>query len=125
MAAMMVAMWWLSDDLAHLFLDATQPGSARVAELAATFLIVAAVWQVMDGAQAVALGVLRGLKDTRVPMIIAGAGYWAVGAPAGLYAAFGLGMGGLGIWYGLIIGLFVVSLLAVWRWTRRESLGLV
>lgn len=125
MAAMMVAMWWLSDDLAHLFLDRTQPGSARVAEIAATFLMVAAVWQVMDGAQAVGFGVLRGLKDTRVPMIIAGLGYWAVGAPAGLYAAFGLGLGGLGIWYGLVVGLFVVSILATWRWARREALGLV
>jgi MATE family multidrug resistance protein len=125
MAAMMVAMWWLSDDLAHLFLEMEKPGSARVAEIAATFLMVAAVWQVMDGAQAVAFGVLRGLKDTRVPMVIAGFGYWAVGAPAGLYAAFGLGLGGLGIWYGLILGLFVVSVLAMWRWMRREALGLV
>lgn len=125
MAAMMVAMWALSDSLAHLFLDTAQPGSVRVAEIAAGFLIIAAVWQVMDGAQAVALGVLRGLKDTRVPMIIAGFGYWAVGATAGLYMAFGLGLGGLGIWYGLVIGLFVVSVLALWRWTRRESLGLV
>jgi MATE family multidrug resistance protein len=125
MAAMMVAMWGLSDDLAHLFLDRAQPGSARVAEIASGFLIIAAVWQVMDGAQAVALGVLRGLKDTRVPMIIAGFGYWAIGAPAGLYAAFALGLGGPGIWYGLILGLFVVSVLATWRWIRRESLGLV
>ena len=130
MAAMMVVMWLLRNDLAHLFLDVAQPGSARVAEIAASFLIVAAVWQVMDGAQAVALGALRGLKDTRMPMIITGFGYWAVGAPAGIYAAFdfgwgGLGLGGLGVWYGLVIGLFVVSVLATGRWARREALGLV
>jgi len=130
MAAMMIVMWILSDDLAHLFLDVRQPGSTRVAEIAESFLIVAAVWQVMDGAQAVALGVLRGLKDTRVPMIIAGFGYWAVGAVAGVYMGFdlggwGLGLGGLGIWYGLVVGLFMVSVLATWRWIRRERLGLV
>ncbi len=125
MAAMMIAMWMLSDDLAHLFLDLEHPDSASVAGIAASFLVIAAVWQVMDGAQAVAMGVLRGLKDTRVPMIIAGFGYWAVGAPAGLYAAFALGLGGPGIWYGLILGLFVVSVLTTIRWMRRETLGLV
>lgn len=125
MAATMIAIWILRYPLATLFLDLEQPGTHDVLHLAAAFLVVAAVWQVMDGAQVVAIGALRGLKDTRVPMIIAGVGYWAIGAPAGLLAAFAFGLGGLGVWYGLALGLLVVAVLVVRRWLRREELGLV
>ncbi len=125
MAVTMVAIWILRYPLAALFLDLEQPGAHPVWELAAAFLVVAAVWQVMDGAQVVAIGALRGLKDTSMPMVIAGVGYWAIGAPAGLLAAFALGLGGLGVWYGLALGLLVVSVLMVHRWIRREALGLV
>jgi multidrug resistance protein, MATE family len=125
MTVTMIGIWILRYPLAALFLDLEQHGTHEVLELAAAFLIVAGIWQVMDGAQVVAIGALRGLKDTKVPMIIAGFGYWAVGAPAGLIAAFPFGLGGLGIWYGLALGLLVVSVLVVRRWMRREQLGLV
>jgi MATE family multidrug resistance protein len=68
---------------------------------------------------------LRGLQDTRVPMIYAAFGYWVIGLIVGVGLAFGLGWEGLGIWVGLAAGLAVVAVLMIVRWTRRERLGLL
>ena len=67
---------------------------------------------------------LRGLQDTRVPMIYAGLGYWGIGAPLGLLLAFPGGLAGRGVWIGLATGLAVVAALLLHRWTRRDRLGL-
>ncbi len=75
--------------LIGLFLDRGAPGNASVAELAAAFLVWAAIFQLVDGAQAVSNGLLRGLHDTRVPMIYAFIGYWVLGFPLGLLLASG------------------------------------
>ena len=125
MAAMALTLWLLRWPIAELFLDASQPQSQRVAQYAVEFLAVAAVFQIFDGAQAIAMGALRGLKDTRLPMLIAALGYWALGFTAGCFAAFVLGMDGLGVWIGLAIGLAVVAALATARFAARERLGLV
>jgi MATE family multidrug resistance protein len=125
MATMALALWLLRWPIASLFLDFGQPESRRVAQYAVEFLAVAAVFQVFDGAQAIAMGALRGLKDTRVPMLIAALGYWALGFTAGCVAAFVFGMGGVGVWIGLAIGLAVVAVLATARFAARERLGLV
>jgi MATE family multidrug resistance protein len=125
MAAMALTLWLLRWPIAELFLDASQPQSLRVAQYAVEFLAVAAVFQIFDGAQAIAMGALRGLKDTRLPMLIAALGYWALGFTAGCFAAFVLGMDGLGVWIGLAIGLAVVAALATARFAARERLGLV
>lgn len=108
-----------------LFLRGEDPASLRVAELAVTFLALAGVFQVVDGAQVVGQGCLRGLKDTRVPMVFAGVGYWVLGLPVGALLAFGTGLNGAGLWLGLACGLAIVAVLVVWRWMRREALGLV
>jgi MATE family multidrug resistance protein len=68
---------------------------------------------------------LRGLHDTRVPMIFALLGYWGIGLPLGALLAFRFGLGGSGIWIGLATGLAVVAVLMMQRWIRRDSLGLV
>lgn len=107
------------------FIDVDAPANAEVARLAVTFLAVAALFQLVDCAQAIAAGVLRGLQDTRVPMVFAGVGYWVIGIGIGTGLAFPLGLGGTGIWLGLASGLGVVAGLLVWRWTRRERLGLM
>ena len=99
-------------------------GVATVIPLAVSFLAVAALFQIVDGAQAVAAGMLRGLGDTAVPMIYAVFGYWVVAIGVGVALAFGAGWGGVGIWVGLASGLAVVSVLMVARWMRRERLGL-
>ena len=107
------------------FLDVSAPENAEVTRLAISFLAVAALFQLVDCGQAVAAGILRGLQDTRVPMIIAAIGYWVIGIGVGTLLAFPLGMGGLGIWLGLASGLGVVAVLLITRWARRGRLGLV
>lgn len=125
MAAMAVVLAVARWPLVGLFLDIDHADNVRTAQLATAYLAVAALFQLFDGAQAVGMGVLRGLKDTRVPMIIAGAGYWLIGLPAGAAAAWLLGWGGVGVWFGLALGLAVVSVLAVGRFAARERLGLM
>ena len=88
-------------------------------------MFCAAVFQIADGAQAVGAGMLRGLQDTRVPMIYALLGYWGVGMPLGLFFAFTMKLQGLGIWIGLASGLVVVAIVMLRRWIMRERLGLV
>ncbi len=100
-------------------------GDAQVAALAAALLLYAAAFQFPDGIQVIAAGALRGLRDTRVPMLIAAVAYWAVGMPLG--AMLGLGVGGFtpamgprGMWLGLIAGLSVASVLMGWRFWRSS-----
>ena len=90
-----------------------------------TFLVLAAIFQLADGAQAVGAGMLRGLQDTRVPMIFAAVGYWGIGLPLGVALAFGTSLRGIGIWIGLATGLAVVASLMMLRWLQRDRLGLV
>ncbi len=112
-------------ELVGIFLDAADPANAAIIATAVSFLYIAALFQIVDGAQVVGAGVLRGLQDTRWPMIYAIVGYWVVGAGLGLALAFPLGMKGVGIWIGLASGLAVVAVLVIWRWSRREQLGLI
>jgi MATE family multidrug resistance protein len=107
------------------FIDIQAPANAEVVRLAVTFVTVAAFFQLADCGQAVGAGVLRGLQDTRVPMIFAAVGYWVIGIGIGTLLAFPMHMDGLGIWIGLALGLGVVALLVIARWVRRERLGLV
>ncbi len=123
MGMMALTIWAVPDALVGLFLEPIA-ANARVIELAVAFLGVAAIFQIVDGAQVVGAGVLRGLHDTRVPMIFALAGYWGIGIGVGVWLAFGRGWQGVGIWIGLAIGLAVVAALMLWRWTRRGALGL-
>jgi MATE family multidrug resistance protein len=116
-----LVFWFAPGPLVGVFIDGkTAPA---VASLAATFLAVAAVFQLADSTQAVGAGSLRGLKDTRVPMLIAGTGYWLVGFPVATILGFALGWRGFGIWIGLALGLAVTAVLMVLRFehlTRRE-----
>ena len=96
--------------LARLY--TSDPGARAVATL---LLPLAGAFAVFDGLQAVGLGVLRGLADTRIPMLINLLGYWGIGLPAGFILAFPLGRGPAGLWWGLVIGLGVVALLLVAR----------
>lgn len=108
--------------LIRAFIDVADPANAHVIGLAVSFLALAALFQVFDGAQAVAAGMLRGLHDTRMPMVYAAIGYWGVGLPLGVLLAFRFGLAGVGIWTGLALGLAVVSVLLLARWLRRDRL---
>jgi MATE family multidrug resistance protein len=125
MALMAVLMISAPHLLISAFLDFNLPENAPVIAIAASFLALAALFQIADGAQAVGSGMLRGLHDTRIPMLYAALGYWGIGLPLGVVLAFPLEMGGIGIWIGLCVGLAVVATLLLWRWLRRESLGLL
>ncbi|MBB2971165.1 MATE family multidrug resistance protein [Mesorhizobium sp. RMAD-H1] len=105
--------------LISAFIDIHDANNAQVVAHAITFLIFAALFQIADGAQAVGSGMLRGLHDTKMPMIYAAAGYWGVGMPLGAFLAFRMGFGGAGIWTGLFLGLAVVAALLLWRWLTR------
>ncbi len=123
MAAMALVMWIIPRPLVTLFL-ADVPANARVIELGVSFLAVAAAFQIVDGAQVVAAGMLRGLHDTRVPMLFALFGYWVVGLGVGVWLAFPGGWQGVGIWIGLATGLGVVAVLMLARWMMRARLRL-
>jgi MATE family multidrug resistance protein len=125
MSLMGLVMLTIPKPLVHLFLDPADPANGEVIRLALSFLMVAAFFQIFDGAQAVGAGMLRGLQDTSVPMLYAALGYWGIGLGTGVGLAFGLGWDGVGVWIGLATGLAVVSALMLWRWLRRERLGLV
>lgn len=120
-----VMMWLFPRPMIGLFVDAGTPAGMTVTQLAVTFLAVAAVFQVVDGAQVMGAAMLRGLHDTRMPMLFALFGYWVIGIGVGAGLAFPMGLEGLGVWIGLATGLAVVSVLMLWRWSRREKLGLV
>ncbi|MEA3037081.1 MAG: multidrug resistance protein family [Sphingomonadales bacterium] len=125
MAAMAVSMLAFPHQLVELFLDPTVPGNGPVIALAVSFLFVAALFQVFDGAQSVGAGMLRGLHDTKAPMAYAAFGYWVVGLGTAIGLGFGLEWQGVGVWVGLATGLAVVAALMLGRWLRRERLGLL
>lgn len=125
MALMALVMVLWPHLLIRAFIDVSDPANAPVIDLAVAFLVFAALFQVVDGAQAVSSGMLRGLQDTTIPMIYAAIGYWGVGLPLGVLLAFHYGLEGRGIWIGLFFGLAVVSALLLWRWLRRDKLGLM
>jgi len=108
-----------------LYVDPAAPQNAAMVGFAVQFLAIGAAFQLFDGIQAVLAGALRGLQDTRVPMLMALGGYWM----GGFTVSAGLGLftplAGLGVWIGLAAGLVVVSVLLLLRWHRREALGLV
>lgn len=107
------------------FLDPRIPENANALALAATFLVVAGVFQLVDGAQVVAAHALRGLSDTKVPMLLAIFGYWAVGLPIAYVLGFVVGWRGVGIWIGLAAGLAFVAVVLVARFAMRDRLGLL
>jgi MATE family multidrug resistance protein len=84
-------------------------------------LSMAALFQVADGGQAMAIGLLRGVHDTRVPMVIAIVGYWVIGMPVAYLLGFVADLGGVGVWWGLVAGLTAVWVaLSLRFWGRRH-----
>ncbi|MDB5541399.1 MAG: family efflux transporter, partial [Devosia sp.] len=111
--------------LVTIFLDSTDPANATALMLAATYLGVAGIFQLADGAQVVAAHSLRGLSDTRTPMMLAIFGYWFVGLPTAYVLGFVFDLRGTGVWLGLAVGLAFVAILLVSRFALRGRLGLL
>lgn len=110
--------------LLSIYIDPAAPANAAMAAFAVQFMAVAAAFQLFDGIQAVAAGALRGLQDTKVPMVIAIFSYWVPGMGTALWLGFWTPLEGTGVWIGLAIGLVFSASLLTWRWARRERLGL-
>jgi len=90
-----------------------------VVAAAAALLPIAGVFQVFDGLQVAGAGALRGIGDTRVPMILNLVGFWLIGLPACVVLGFVRGMGPQGVWWGLALGIGVVGVLLMFRIRRR------
>jgi len=123
MGVMALMMWSIPRQLVTLFLTDV-PANALAIALAVSFLKVAAAFQLVDGAQVIGAGMLRGLHDTRWPLMFALFGYWGVGLGIGAWLAFAADWKGVGIWIGLASGLAVVAVLMLARWVLRERIGL-
>jgi len=109
--------------LIGLFLSDHDPQRAELIRIGSGLLAMAALFQFFDAAQVMALGLLRGVQDTRVPMAIAAVSYWVIGIPASYVIGIRYGNGGIGIWIGLVIGLVFASgllMLRFWSGTARR-----
>lgn len=90
------------------------PDRAVIA-IAGSLIPIAGVFQVFDGLQAVGAGVLRGLGDTRVPLVAMLSGYWLIGVPVSVGLGFFTGLGPQGLWWGFVAGLASVAVFLLWR----------
>lgn len=107
------------------YVDVNAPANSEMVGYALQYLFVAALFQLVDGLQAVAAGVLRGIQDTRVPMMIAVVGYWLAGLATSAVLGLFTPLSGLGVWIGLAVGLTVAAVLLVARWSGRERFHLL
>ena len=105
------------------FLNRGDADYAAILAIGVQLLALAAVFQLVDGGQVVALGLLRGVQDTRVPMILAAVAYWGIGLPVSYGLGFGLDWGAAGVWAGLVSGLATASVLLAARFVNRLRSG--
>lgn len=125
MCSTAILFWTMPRPIVALFLDVQDPANAIVVELAQVLLGMAAMFQLFDGIQVIAAGALRGLKDTRIPMVIGIFAYWGIGLISGYVFGIVLGWGAVGLWWGLALGLAVAAAVLTWRFStiRLQTLG--
>jgi MATE family multidrug resistance protein len=121
MAMMGLLFWLVPDRIVALYLDVNAPANRAVVSLAKRLLGVAAVFQIVDGLQVTAAGALRGLKDTRIPMAIGVFAYWCIGLTTGYMLGIPLGFAGVGLWWGLAIGLMVAAVVLTLRFLHLSN----
>lgn len=118
-AVMVLLFLALPQQIIALFLDESKAGSAEIIAFGVKLMAMAALFQMADAMQVMALGLLRAVKDTRVPMIAAAVSYWGVGIPAAYFLGFGADLGGVGLWLGLVVGLVLAAALLMARFWMR------
>jgi len=124
MSTTALAMLLIPTTLLRVYIDPDAPANAALVAFALQYLMWAAIFQLADGVQAVGAGALRGLQDTRVPMWIAIFSYWVPGFGLAIGLGFYTPLEGTGVWMGLATGLFFAGAFLLWRWSRRDKLGL-
>ena len=117
LATTVILLIW-PQQLIGIFLDSRDAMFADVLALAIPMLLLTALFQVPDGVQAIAMAVLRGLNDTRIPGMIAITSFWVTGVAVGAIVGLVMGWGPSGVWSGLLIGLSVAALLLTYRAIR-------
>ena len=105
------------------FMNIDAPQNEAAVGIAIALLQIAALFQIFDASQATLANMLRGVHDSRIPLVIALVGYWAIGAPVGVALGFGTALGAVGVWIGLALGLAVVAILLMPRWLTTERRG--
>ena len=115
MAFMAVVLIAAPHAIATIYVDIDAPANRGLGEIALSLLVIAALFQIFDGMQAIAAGALRGYRDTTVPLLLAVIGYWGIGFAGGWFLAFPLGYGAIGLWSGLAAGLAAVALMLTVR----------
>ncbi len=123
MAIMTLAVMLAREFVPLVFLGGSTANAAATAALAATLLVVGASFFIADGVQTVAGGALRGLNDTRMPMLFAAICFWGIGFTACYALGFWLGWGAVGIWIALSFALMIYAFLLVWRFDALTRKG--
>ncbi|MEH1874524.1 MATE family efflux transporter [Nostoc sp.] len=116
-----ITLWLVPKSIISLYIDINNPNNADVVALAVKLLGVAAIFQIVDGVQVTAGGALRGLKDTRIPMLIGIFAYWCVGLFTGYTFGISSGYGAIGLWWGLAIGLAIAAIIMTWRFSKKTT----
>jgi MATE family multidrug resistance protein len=106
------------------FLPTLYINEKEVVEVASQLLIIAALFQIFDGLQAVGIGVLRGLTDTKIPLLISFASYWVIGIPISILLGFYFKLGAVGIWIGLLFGLTSLGITLLYRFNIKSRSAL-
>ena len=112
------------EPLIALFLSPDEPQREAILSIGVVLLAMAAVFQLVDGGQVMALGLLRGLEDTQRPMIIAALSYWGLGMPVSYVLGIQMGLGAVGVWLGLVIGLSAAAIALMYRFWWRVSVSI-
>jgi MATE family multidrug resistance protein len=115
MACTALAFWFVPRPILRIFTHDT-----GVLQSAVGLLAIAALFQLFDGVQTVATGALRGIGETRVPMLVNLGGYWVFGLPVGYLLCFYAGRGVTGLWWGLTLALVAIALILLYAWEQRS-----
>jgi MATE family multidrug resistance protein len=122
-AITMVFFLTLPVPMISVFIDPAEPARGAIIAIGTALLVCAALFQFADSMQVMALGLLAGVQDTRVPMVLASVSYWLIGIPASYVLAFQLGFGAVGLWLGLVIGLAAAAISLMARFWLRLPKG--
>ncbi|MBT5432105.1 MAG: MATE family efflux transporter [Rhodospirillaceae bacterium] len=110
------------DLITSIFLDPGDPANAATFELTRQLRWIAALFALVQAAEVVISRALRGRKDTMIPMLMAGAGFWLAGIPCGLLLSRTAGMGPMGLWIGMTVGFGVTAVLMLLRWQKMPEI---